>query len=129
MPASPLLAAMVAMASSARGGDAGVRQRGADRRLDVGRGRAASAADAGDDHGFVQAHCVTGIAGRQPVFVAHGAGARDRDADQLAAERGVARDQQRFGFERHRVDHEAAARTQALRPRRRARRVRRRRRR
>ena len=87
----------------------GARQRGADGGFDVGRRRAPSAADAGDDHGFVQAHCVTGIAARQPVLSPTGSGARNRDADQFAAERGVAREQQRFGFERHRIDHEAAA--------------------
>ena len=37
------------------------------------------------------------------------AGARDRDADQFAAERRMAGEQQRLGFERHRIDDEPAA--------------------
>src|SRR5580704_14986600 len=48
--------------------DAGAFECGADRRLDVGRRCAPPAADAGGDHGFVQIHCVTGIAACQPVF-------------------------------------------------------------
>ena len=35
---------------------------------DLGRCDALPAADTRDDHGFTQAHCVTGRAGRQPVL-------------------------------------------------------------
>ena len=37
------------------------------------------------------AHCVTGIAARQPVFSPTASGARNRNADQFAAKRGMAR--------------------------------------
>ena len=98
------------MTSSASLASPAARERGRDRRhRSLGGRSAASAADACDDHGFTQTHCVTGMAGRQPVLLPTGAGARDGDADQLAAERGVARDQQRLGLERHRVDDEPAA--------------------
>ena len=73
----------------------------------------ASAAYAGDDHGLVQSHCVTGIAGRQPVFAA--------DADRRATAR-CARARRRAlrggqsaaasVSQRHRIDHQAAAGTQ-----------------
>ena len=48
--------------------DVRARQCSPDRGFDVGRRRAASASDAGGDHGFVQTHCVTGSAARQPVL-------------------------------------------------------------
>ena len=61
---------------------------------------------------MVHAHCVTGMAARQPVFPPTAPAREMRDADQLAAKSGMAGDQQRLGFERHRVDDEPAARTQ-----------------
>ena len=89
--------------------DAGARQRGQDHRFHIGRRRAAFAADSRDDHGLVQTHCVTGIAGAPAGFFADRVRAGNRDADQFAAAGGMARQQQRFGFERHRIGHEPAA--------------------
>ena len=68
-----------------------------------------SGADEMHGHGLVHIHCVTGMPARQPVFSPTGAGARHRDADQFAAQRGVAGEQQRLGLQRHGIDHEPAA--------------------
>ena len=80
--------------------------------LDVGRRRALSASDAGDDHGFTQIHCVTGIAGRQPVLPPTGS-ARDtamRISSPPSA--GLTSKQHRLGFERHRVGDKPSARAE-----------------
>ena len=79
-----------------------------------GAGAPLPASDAGDDHGFVQTHCVTGIAARQPVLPPTASAREMAMRIKLAAERGVASEQQRLGFERHRIDDEPAARAQRV---------------
>ena len=64
--ASPRLAGTVASASS--GVDAPRPAGGLDRGEHFRHGHALAAADPRDPHGFTQVHCVTGIAGRQPVM-------------------------------------------------------------
>ena len=63
----------------------------------------------GDDHGFTQAHCVTGIAGRHPVLPPTGSARAMAIRVSVAAERGVARDQLGLGLERHGIDDEPPA--------------------
>ena len=98
MPGSPPFADEVAIMPSASAAEAGAVERRGNRRLDLAGRRAGPAAHAGDDHGLVQTHCVTGMAGRHAGLAADRLGARQRDANELAAERGVARDQQRLGL-------------------------------
>ena len=56
---------------------------------------ALAAADARNDHGFTQLHCVTGMAGRQACHRADRRCPGDGDADQFAAVPGVLGKQQR----------------------------------
>src|SRR3984885_1492279 len=42
-------------------------------------------------------------------FPADGVGAQNRDTSEFTAESGVTGEQERLGFERHSIDHEAAA--------------------
>ena len=90
------------------------RERRADGRFDIRRRRAALAADAGDDRGFVKLVWSTPIASPASPGASRSlsptAPAREI-AMRISSppESGVAGDQQCLGFERHRVDDEPAA--------------------